>query len=252
MFILLHWFPNHTGGMILLAGFWEINKTIVTTDSTKDLGITITRSLTWDSHYKVISSKAYKILGLICCSFSSSGPVLSRRKLYISLVRSQVSPIWRPCLIKHIKMLERIQREATKWILNDYLLSHRYRLMSLHLLPLMYIYELNDVIFFIKSHKQPSSHFNINDYINFSTSLSLTSTRSGSSDKMVHYRCSSNFLQNFYFHRLPTLWNSLPRIDLSLSTSAIKDKLLCKFILLNSLMTPMLTPFIISVLVVTV
>ena len=30
------------------------NKTIVITDSTKDLGITITQSLTWDSHYKVL------------------------------------------------------------------------------------------------------------------------------------------------------------------------------------------------------
>jgi len=174
------------------------NKTIVTTDSTKDLGITVTQSLTWDSHYKVISSKAYKILRLIRRSFSSSGPVLSRRKLYISLVQSQVlycSPIWRPCLIKHINMLERIQRQATKWILNDYQSSYRCRLMSLHLLPLMYIYELNDVIFFIKSYKQLSSHFNINDYIKFST----LSTRSGSSNKMVHHQCSSNFYKTFTF-----------------------------------------------------
>jgi len=157
------------------------NKTVVTTDSTKDLEITIMQSLAWDSHYKVISSKAYKILGLIRHSFSSSGPVLSRCKLYISLVRSQVlycSPIWRPCLIKYINMLERIQRLAKKWILNDYQLSYRFRLMSLCLLPLMYIYKLNDIIF-IKSHKQPTSHFNINEYIKFSAS----STRSGSSNK---------------------------------------------------------------------
>ena len=67
-------------------------------------------------------------------------------------------------------MLERIQRQATKWILNDYQLSYRCRLMSLHLLPLIYIYELNDIIFSIKSYKQPwpSLHFNINEYIKFS------------------------------------------------------------------------------------
>jgi len=39
--------------------------------------------------------------------------------------------------------------------------------MSLHLLPLMYIYELNDIIFFIKSYKQLSSHFDIKKYIKF-------------------------------------------------------------------------------------
>ena len=124
-------------------------------------------------HYKVISSKAYKIVGLMRHSFSNSGPVLSRCKLYISLVCLQVlycSPIWRPWLIKHINMLERIQRQATKWILNDYQSSYRCRLMSLHLLPLMYTYELNDIIFFIKSYKQPSFYFNINEYIEFSTS----------------------------------------------------------------------------------
>jgi len=41
----------------------------------------------------------YKILGLIRRSFSCSGVIMSRRKLYISLVRSQIlyrSPVWRP------------------------------------------------------------------------------------------------------------------------------------------------------------
>ena len=43
--------------------------------------------------------------------------------------------------------------------------------------------------------------------------------------KMVPHRCSSNTAQNFYFYRLPRLWNSLPKIDLSLSTNIIKHKL---------------------------
>ena len=97
----------------------------------------------------------------------------------------------------------------------------RSRLVSLHLLPLMYVYELNDIMFFIKSIKLPSSHFNIKDYIKFSTS----NTRFGSSDKMTHYRSSSSISQNFYFHRLPRLWNSLPHIDLSLPINTIKYKL---------------------------
>ena len=76
-------------------------------------------------------------------------------KLYISLIRSQVlyySQVWRPFLIKHINLLERIQRQATKWILNDHHVSYRSCLMSLQLLPLMYVYEINNIIFifFIK------------------------------------------------------------------------------------------------------
>ena len=40
----------------------------------------------------------------------------------------------------------------------------------------MYIYELNDVIFFIKSYKSSFKHFNINDYIKFSESNTISGT----------------------------------------------------------------------------
>ena len=111
---------------------------------------------------------------------------LYRKRLYISLVRSQIlycSQVWRPYLIKNINMLERIQRRATKRILNDYQSSYRSRLVTLHLLPLMYVYEMNDIMFFIKSYKQQSSHFNITEYVQFSTS----NKRFGASEKMVHH-----------------------------------------------------------------
>jgi len=55
------------------------NKPIATVDSTKDLGLIITQTLTWESHYKLISGKAYKILGLIRRSFSGSGPIMTRK-----------------------------------------------------------------------------------------------------------------------------------------------------------------------------
>ena len=64
------------------------NRDHATVDSTKDLGI-ITQNLTWENHYKLISGKAYKILGLICRSFSGNGPVETRKR-YISLVHSQI------------------------------------------------------------------------------------------------------------------------------------------------------------------
>ena len=91
----------------------------------------------------------------------------SKKLLYISLVRSQLiycSQLWRPYLLKDIITLERIQRRtrATKFILNDYQSSYRFRLVKLHLLPLMYLFELYDIIFVIKSLKNPTISFNIN------------------------------------------------------------------------------------------
>ena len=147
-----------------------------------------------------------------------------KKQLYISLVRSQLlycSQVWRPCLIQDILLLERVQRRATKYILNDYTSSYRTRLLKLSMLPLMYIFELNDLLFFIKSMKNPSPHFDITKWIHLNTNV----TRSSTHLKLVHNRTKYNSSHHFYFNRLPRLWNSLPPINLELSTETIKHQL---------------------------
>ena len=46
-----------------------------------------------------------------------------------------------------------VQRRATKYMLKGYSSSYKSRLIKLDLLPLMYLYELSDILFFIKSYK---------------------------------------------------------------------------------------------------
>ena len=58
---------------------------------------------------------------------------------------------------KIIIMLERVQKRATKFILNDY--HSDYNLISLQLLPLMYRLELNDLMSYISSLKKSSITF---------------------------------------------------------------------------------------------
>ena len=114
----------------------------------KDLGVTFSTDLHWTEHYKIIIAKAYQTLGLLRRTFNVNS-IAAKKKLYISLVRSQLlycSQLWRPQLLKDI--LERVQRRATKYILKDYQLPYEDRLEWLHLLPIMYTYELNDLIFF--------------------------------------------------------------------------------------------------------
>ena len=146
---------------------YYINGTkIITQESTKDLGIILSNNLDWSGHYCSIIAKA-KILGLLRRCFKTNS-IDTKRKLYISLVRLHLlycSPIWRPHKIKDILLLERVQRHATKYILNDYTSSYKSRLTKLNLLPLMCVYELHDLIFYIKSYKYPSSYFNINEFI---------------------------------------------------------------------------------------
>ena len=149
----------------------------------------------------------------------------AKRTLYFSLVRSQVtfcSVIWRHNLIKDISLIEQIQRRATKFILNDYSSDYFDRLKQLNLLPLMYTFELNEIVFTLKSLKYPSPSFNITDYITFADG----NTRSSSSGKMVHVRNNNNNAgRHFFFNRIPRLWNALPSIDLSLSIKMNKTRI---------------------------
>ena len=88
----------------------------------------------------------------------------------------------------------------------------------------MYIFELADIMFFIKSVKCPTDKFNILDYIEFNTGP----TRSAK-QKLKHKQANTNLVMNSYFYRLPRLWNSLPVIDLSCSLAVIKHKLKAYF-----------------------
>ena len=86
---------------------------------TRDLGVLISSSLSWSDHINYITSKAYKMLGLVRRSFSNQLPVAVKKSLYLSFVRSHLlycSVIWRPHLVKDILLLENIQRRATKYI----------------------------------------------------------------------------------------------------------------------------------------
>ena len=76
--------------------------------------------------------------------------------------------------------------------------SYRARLLKLSMLPLMYIFELNDLLFFIKSIKNPSPHFDITKWIH----LSIGVTRSSSHLKLAHKYIKYNSSRHFYFNRV--------------------------------------------------
>ena len=127
-------------------------------------------------------------------------------------------PVWRPRYINDFTTLERVQRRATKYILNDFSTNYRRRLISLELLPLMYFLELLDILFFIKCLKFPDPSFPVLNFVSFSN----TKTRSSSFSKLIHNPCSSRLSQHSYFSRIARLWNTLPPIDTSVPFSTIK------------------------------
>ena len=115
------------------------------------------------------------------------------------------SQLWRPNLIKDIKCLETIQRRATKFIMSNTSTSYRDRLQSLHILPLMYWLEIQDIMYLVKCFKESSDNFNIFSYVSFSSGTTL----SAASRKLIHKYTKFCSSRHFYFNKIVRLWNAL-------------------------------------------
>ena len=143
----------------------------------------LSADLYWDKLYKIITAHAYKALWLIRWNFLSIHSTFTMVKLYTSVVQSQLLyctqlQLWYLDLMKDIFIIELVQHPATKYILNDYTSCYKMWLIKLKLFPLMYLFELHDILFAIKSIKTPTIQFNIINYINFSSPR----TRSGANN----------------------------------------------------------------------
>ena len=134
---------HSSSGSIFDYGYKIGSNFITSKDTHRDLGIILQTDLNWSNHYDHIYCKTYRLLSLLGRCFSSNNSISTKKKLYISLVHSQLtycSQIWRPALIKDVKKLETLQRRATKFILGYHFsgLDYKDRLIQLKLLPLMY------------------------------------------------------------------------------------------------------------------
>ena len=111
-------------------------------------------------------------------------------------------------------------------ITEPYTTNYKDRLISLQMLPLMITYEINDILFFLKSLSTPSTAFDIRQFITFSTNPYRNSN-------LLHVACSNNTSRHFYFSRLPRLWNSLPIKSDLLKNSTDKAKIILNRFFIN-------------------
>ena len=152
------------------------------------------------------------------------------RRIYISHqipTHIYCSVLWRPHLKKGHRIVGDSPKKGNKlhssWLwYTDYFT----RLKKLKLLPLMYYnFEIIiDIMFAVKHLKEPKDHFN---HVAFSS----VSTRSSSSLKMSHTRCSNNYSR---FNCLPHLWKSIVAIKQHLTTCMMVWCFLSTFSVANS------------------
>ena len=126
-------------------------------DAEVNLGITISPKLTWIHQVSKVKSKANKLLGLIRRSTLEMTDIKARKYLYLQLVRSNFAYIRIPSMVSTsvqlIENIEKVQRRATKFILNlGFVTNIPYstRLHNLDLLPITYWHECLDIILLYK------------------------------------------------------------------------------------------------------
>jgi Reverse transcriptase (RNA-dependent DNA polymerase) len=177
-------------------------------DCVRDLGVLVDSSCSFDSHINSIVGKAYSRIGIIFKGFRSRDKCVLKQA-YITFVRpvlEYASSVWSPYKKKHINALENVQRYFTRRVpaLRD--LSYLDRLASLNIETLelrrlrfdlyMYFKILNNL-----SPWDPNFYFSYLTH-NFGTrSSNSTLTIPKSSTKIVN---------NEFFVRHITCWNSLP------------------------------------------
>ena len=149
-----------------------------------------------------------------------------RFSLYLFLIQSKLSyysQYWRPQILKDVICLQ-VQRRATKFVVNDYSINYKSRLTSLYLLPLMYRFEMQDIMFFyqVRQASLKQSPYRLPNFLH----LLLHYTASNSKKIKQTFYWSSNRPQHFYYNRIVHPWNGLQQIDMFQSYPSVKIQLM--------------------------
>lgn len=194
---------------------YHINGTpIDKVDTFKDLGIYIQSNVSWNIQVKTITAKAYRMMGLIKRTVGFHAPLKVKLQLYTTLVRSQLeycTQSWNSLTKGNKVKLERVQRAATRFILNYPNMSYVQRLVKLNLLPLSIRRDILDLKFFYKCMNN-NIDIDINNFVTFVCNSTITRhTRNSCDPSLLRIPlCRTNTFSNSYFNRIVHSWNKLP------------------------------------------
>ena len=178
-----------------------------TTSAERDLGVMIDDRLDLGSHIKSIVAKANRMLGLIKISFACLDKPMFLN-LYLVLVRPHLEycvQVWSPYKQKYIKLLERVQRRATKLVPELRNLEYAERLKRLGLTTLEERRVRGDMI-------QTYKFISRKEDIDPSVFFKMARPRPGAHGKKIFIqRPRLDVRKNFYSQRCGPKWNILEK-----------------------------------------
>lgn len=192
------------------------NISYINVDSTeKDLGVTFSSNLHFDDHISQMVNKANKLIGLIRRTFTFMDKQLFNQ-LYKALIRPHLDygdSIYFPITKKNKRIVENVQRRATRLVPELQNMSYEDRLRQLNLPTLNYRRKRGDIIQTFKIiHK--IDDISMDKFFSFSTN----SVTRGHSLKLRKPRANKSVRNNSFSFRVIDDWNNLPDNIVTLDT----------------------------------
>jgi len=188
----------------------------------KDLGVIVSDDLKWEKQCTAAVKQANKVLGMIKRNFvdRSKETIMA---LYKSLVRPHLEycvQIWNPYLVKDIKLIEGVQRRATKLVQGIENWKYDERLKYLGLTRLEKRRIRSDLI---ECFKITNGMYNIDRELFFTMD---DGGRRGHDQKLFKRRFRLDINKYVFSNRIVEHWNSLPACCINSNTiNTFKKKL---------------------------
>ena len=196
-------------------------KVLSTTEEEKDLGVLIDNKLDFGKHINSIVGRANRVLEMIRISFACLN-IQMFLNMYTALVRPLLEycvQVWSPYKIGQIKLLERVQRRATRLVPQLKDLCYDDRLAQLGLTRLEERRHRGDMI---ETYKILTGKERIDPNTLFQTA---TFRGRSHSKKLFRKYARLNVRKKFFSHRVPHHWNKLTQEEVdALKTSDFKRK----------------------------
>ena len=186
----------------------EKDNAINSSESVKDLGITITSDLSWDEHITNSVKAGKRYAGWILRCFQSRKPevIMMLFKMFVIPRIEYASPVWLPYLKKDIIRIEALQRTVTFKLENMQDKNYHQRLQALKLYSLQ---RRRERFVIITMHKMA-----IGLTKNFLNLSFYDSKRQGKNCRIKLSKASGHIktVRNNYFTAVgPSLYNSVPK-----------------------------------------
>ena len=195
-----------------------------------DLGVMVKNNLRWTDHITQSVLKANSVLGMLRRTFVNwnANNFLVLYKAYIRPQLEYCSCIWNPYLKKDIKLLESVQRRATKMVPQLKSSNYESRLANLELSTLKDRRDRGDLIQYFKivrSYNLVTWHSINKQAPSIGTNCPASHIR-GANHRLERQFTNSEIRNQFLSNRIVPHWNNLPNEVVSAkSINGFKNKL---------------------------